>query len=167
MIKYCRTCRILDPVQHVCQLNGMRVDPNEDFCSRHATTLETCDVCGKPVIKPILTPDGTSWKKLCGDCAEQLNTCGFCRMADTCSFESDPSPLPKMVQRRIQQGPMTSITTVQNPDRVAITCAKGCACYDAEQGCMRQFHCCNKLEHIYAEEASPDAAEDPQSAKEE
>ena len=65
-----------------------------------------------------------------------------------CSFENDPSPLPKIVQKQVRQGNMTAITQVRNPERIEITCKKDCPCYDPEFECLRQFGTCGKCENI-------------------
>ena len=108
-----------------------------------------CETCGRPTEHQFLCPDGDSWHILCGNCVSQLNTCTFCKKVNICAFETDPSPVPKMVQQQIRQGPMISVTTVKNPERVKITCEKGCNCFNAEFGCMRQFHYCERMDHVY------------------
>jgi hypothetical protein len=96
---------------------------------------------------------------LCESCAEQLTSCHFCKNGNECDFETNPSTLPKMVQKRIQQGPMISVTTVKNPSRVDITCKAGCPCYDPDFECMKQFNFCDKITHIYTEQPSNDIGE--------
>jgi hypothetical protein len=44
---------------------------------------------------------------------------------------------------------VTTVTTVMNPSRIEITCAKGCPCYDPEIGCMRQFNYCERMNHVW------------------
>lgn len=111
--------------------------------------IMNCETCGRPIEQQFLCPDGDSWHILCGNCASQLNTCAFCKKVDVCTFETDPSPLPKMVQKQIRQGPMISVTTEMNPERIRQTCEKGCDCFDANFGCMRQFHYCERIDHVY------------------
>jgi hypothetical protein len=108
-----------------------------------------CETCGRPTEQQFLCPDGDSWHILCGDCASQLNTCSFCKKVNVCTFETDPSPLPKMVQKQIRQGPMITVTAEMNPERIRQTCEKGCDCFDANFGCMRQFHYCERIDHVY------------------
>lgn len=151
--KFCATCRILDPRQNVCQLLRTEVNPQKDYCTKHKEHLDTCELCGRQVIDAILTPAGDSWKTLCAGCAEKLNSCSFCKHVGTCSFESDPSSLPKMVQKQIRQGNMVTVATVRNPSRIAITCQKNCPCYDPEIECLRQFNYCQNMAHIYDKEA--------------
>ena len=108
-----------------------------------------CETCGRRTDQQFLCPDGDNWHILCPSCASQLNTCAFCKKANTCTFETDPSPLPKMVQKQIRQGPMISVITEKNPERIRQTCQNGCPCYDSEFECMREFHYCERIEHVY------------------
>ena len=108
-----------------------------------------CETCGRPTEQQVLCPDGDNWHILCPNCASQLNSCAFCKKVNVCTFETDPSPLPKMVQKQIRQGPMISVTTEMNPERIRQTCEKGCDCFDANFGCMRQFHYCERIDHVY------------------
>lgn len=112
-------------------------------------TVVQCETCGRPTEQQFLCPDGDIWHILCPSCASQLNSCAFCKKVNTCSFETDPSPLPKMIQKQIRQGPMISVTTEMNSERIRQTCEKGCDCFDANFGCMRQFHYCERIDHVY------------------
>ena len=147
--KYCGTCRILDPMQHVCQLNGRQVNPEEDFCSKHKSTLEYCELCGKPTIQPFFTQEAEKWHVFCDNCIHKVNSCAFCTLGNQCDFETNPSSLPKIVQKQIRQGPQVMITTIKNPDRIRETCQILCDCFDAKIGCLRDFNYCDKLDHIY------------------
>ena len=147
--KRCETCRIRDPRQNVCRITGSVVEPQKDFCSKHADKIETCESCGRLVMKPYLVPDGCTYHLFCEDCATQLNTCNFCKKATTCEFETNPSSLPKMVQKQIRQGNMTTVMTVKNPARIDITCRVNCSCFSEDFECMRQFHYCERMDHIY------------------
>ena len=108
-----------------------------------------CETCGRPTDQQVLCPDGDIWHILCPNCASQLNSCSFCKKVNTCLFETDPSPLPKMIQKQIRQGPMISVTTEKNPEREKITCQNGCLCYLEEWGCMRQFHWCKNMDCVW------------------
>lgn len=113
-------------------------------------TVVQCETCGRPTEQQVLCPDGDMWHILCPSCASQLNSCAFCKKADTCSFETDPSPLPKMIQKQFRQGPMIQIATIKNPEREKITCQNGCFCYSEEFGCMREFNWCKNINHIWS-----------------
>lgn len=66
----------------------------------------------------------------------------MCEFAKTCDFETNPSTMPKIVQKVIQQGNMQMATQVRNPEREKITCAAGCKCYNETYGCSRQDNLC-------------------------
>ena len=115
-----------------------------------------CETCGRQTDQQVLCRDGDTWHILCPNCASQLNTCSFCKNVQTCVFETDPSPIPKMIQRRIQQGPMVTVATVKNPERIRQTCMNGCPCYDSEFDRMRQFNYCERMEYIYDDNSERD-----------
>lgn len=140
-MKFCGNCGFLDRGSLRCKVFGHGVVPEKDFCSKHTDEVLCCDFCGNPVLHYYI--DNDTGKILCENCLQACGTCRLCEHATQCEFETNTSPLPKIVQKRIQQGPMTTITQVRNPERVAITCAAGCSCYDPELGCIRQItgHC--------------------------
>lgn len=151
MEKFCRTCAILDPKLQKCRMFGHDVNPATDFCSKHDTELLTCELCGNlmPRKNAILcVRKGAPNRLLCEACMSRLGTCQTCKSGNICSFETDPSPLPKVIQKQVRQGNMTAITQVRNPERIEITCKKGCPCYDPELECLKQFGTCGKCEDI-------------------
>lgn len=164
MIKYCQTCGLFDKIHSSCPLLRMPVDPTKDFCSKHNKTVKRCEVCGVPTLQTIVVPDGDKWHELCQDCVFKISNCIFCKISNTCDFETNPSSLPKMVQQEIRQGPMISVTTVKNPERIRQTCQKGCKCYDDYFGCMREFGYCERMEHIYAEQVKRTDAKKPEAS---
>lgn len=146
---YCRTCRILDPMRHICQLTGQPKDPDKDYCSQHAKFIHQCDNCGQMTLETILVPDTIKYRVFCPQCAEQLNTCHFCQHGNECTFETSTSSLPKYVQKQVRQGNMVSIQTVKNPSRMEITCFS-CECFDkAENICLKDFNYCERMSHVY------------------
>ena len=148
--KTCKTCALYDPNTSTCPVLRAPIDPSKDFCSKHVNKVHVCEACGRASLTPILVPVGKdTYHFICGECLEQLSTCAFCQESRTCAFETDPSPIPKMVQQQTQNGPMITVTTVKNPSRVEITCAKGCPCYDPENDCMKQFNYCERMDHIW------------------
>lgn len=136
----------------MCQLNGRQVNPDKDYCSKHAEELHQCEYCGSGTLDPVFIAESETWHTYCEKCASAISTCNFCLNAQSCAFETDPSPLPKMIQKQIRQENMVQIVTVKNPDRIAITCQKGCNCYHPEFECLRQFNGCEKMKHIYDKE---------------
>ena len=148
--KNCKTCALYNSNTSTCPVLRAPIDPDKDFCSKHQTNLHICEACGRASLKPILVPEGEdTYHSICGECLQQLNTCADCRESRTCACETDPSPLPKTIQQKIQNGPTIVVTTVTNPERIRQTCEKGCPCYDPENGCMRQFNYCERMNHVW------------------
>lgn len=105
--------------------------------------MEKCDICGSPLKgtgKPNIEVYEGAVYQYCGNCAVSMGFCPTCKQAHVCDFETNPSPLPKQVQKVVRQGPMTATTVVHNPDRVAETCAKDCPCFDTDFDCMKQSY---------------------------
>lgn len=149
----CNTCALLDKNNNTCPVLRMEVNPNEDYCSKHVKNVLICEACGRidltPVFVPEELPEETTYHTLCRNCLPALNTCVFCLNGRDCLFETDPSPLPKVIQQKVQNGPMITVTTVKNPSRIEITCKKGCPCYDPENDCMKQFNYCERMNHVW------------------
>jgi hypothetical protein len=128
------------------------VNPNTDFCSKHTTELMTCEVCGggMPRANAIIeVRNEKSIRILCERCSSAMDTCQMCKHGSQCFFETDPSPLPKVVEKVFRQGPMTTVTQIRNPERIEYCCKeKKCPCYDPENECLKQFNTCGKCENI-------------------
>ena len=152
MEKFCLTCGFADLKQRICRIKGLPIDPTTDYCTKHDDEPLHCETCSSLILKEavVYTQDkNEQWHILCPSCAVQLNTCDTCRNAGQCLFESSTSPLPKLVQRQVRQGPMTTITQIKNPERIAITCEQGCPCYSTEIGCCREYNCCDRQKSIF------------------
>lgn len=111
----------------------------------------TCELCGKayPSASLILVDESL----ICEHCYSYRGTCATCAKNTDCLFESDPSPLPKVTVQTTRQGNMTIQQQVINPERVAITCAKGCSCYcDGE--CARQLNFCTSYTAVWCNNQS-------------
>ena len=104
-----------------------------------------CGYCGSTGPHRFFEQDGTP---ICDHCMAASGTCAFCVQSTQCEFESNPSPLPKQVQKTIRQGNMVIQTVVQNPERIDITCRKLCKCFSEDLGCLKQFGCCGNQEDI-------------------
>ena len=148
--KSCFTCgyRSLNPQQ--CPLIGYQYAENitNVVCPYWIDEIVTCAVCGQIIPKKnyCLThfKDGT-WKPTCDNCLKLSGTCGGCSKSSTCDFETNPSPIPKAVQKQIRQGNQILVTTVKNPSRIEMTCKKNCDCWDEEnQQCSKEYGCCSK-----------------------
>ena len=152
MKKFCETCGFLAPSQPVCLLTKRKVSPTSDFCSNHRKDVPHCHFCNNITLKPIIYKDIF----ICQNCYEAFGTCGACVKATACKFETDPSPTEKYVQAQVRQGNAIVMRTVQNPSRIAETCAKGCLCYNPEIGCLRQSEgkCCENYKEVPINETS-------------
>lgn len=119
-----------------CSLRA--IDPSN--CSKpiKSDNLLTCDICGKQYLPRGATVEVHSGKVICPTCAQQMAACGACAHSKICTFETDPSPIPKIVVQTVQQGNMRIQQQVRNPAREEITC-KNCKCYNEEYHCMRTF----------------------------
>lgn len=119
-----------------------------------ADQIDTCAICGKatPTRQMVVCPEDNI--SICPSCAEKLGTCYTCANAAECNFESNPSTLPKIVQRTIQQGNMKTVATIRNPEREKITCQNGCSCYSEEFGCMREFNWCKNMDYVWSDKSN-------------
>ena len=104
--------------------------------------MDRCFICGGAPEVPIFTEDGTFIKYLCGRCLKIPAQCGLCEKAQICPFETDSSPLPKVVMKTIQQGNMMLQTQIKNPERIEITCKTQCPCFSEEFGCLKENGIC-------------------------
>lgn len=142
----CESCGFSVKGAETCPLTQLPVNENSS-CSFYEREPNSCDLCHTKIPK-----SATVYNKnmlLCPHCAKQLTTCAGCNHSNYCAFEQDPSPLPKIVEKRIQQGNMIQIMQVRNPDRIRETCAKGCKCFRENFPCMRQINCCDSWEGIH------------------
>jgi hypothetical protein len=107
--------------------------------------LNLCDYCGK---YPGEIVDSNGDVFLCRNCFSQAGTCYLCVNGALCEFETNPSPLPKQVQKTVRQGNMMVQTVIRNPDRTAITCLSNCPCFDSNFGCLKENGTCNKYKEV-------------------
>ena len=152
MKQNCNTCGLLDPMQRVCQLFRIQVDPAADYCPKHVKREDiiTCEICGNITTNPMIDIYDSITTIMCKQCQVRANTCDMCIFGNECSFETDPSPLPKIVQKQIRQGPTITVSQVMNPERIEITCKKNCRCFSLEEGCGKQnsLHWCKNYQFI-------------------
>lgn len=146
---YCKDCAWLTAHQgkHACYtLQKIIEKPDTEYCAwgLMPSELIPCDICKTPIYKPVIAIlDHGKAIGICHNCYQKLGTCALCKHSDNCAFDTDPSPLPKMVQKQVSVQGGYAITTIRNPDRVAITCEKNCKCYNKEeQYCMREDQTC-------------------------
>ena len=123
-------------INQSCSLRA--IDPSN--CKNPITTanLFTCDICGRQYLPHQATVEAHTGKVICPNCAQFMMACGSCKFSEGCAFDTDPSPIPKVVMQTIQQGNMRIQQQVRNPAREEITCKK-CKCYNEEFHCMRTY----------------------------
>ena len=150
--KSCFTCafRTLNPQQ--CPLIGYSyTEDRNQVCPYWIEELPKCEVCGRidPNYVLFLNKDETAYIPVCFNCSKLSGTCGGCSKSSTCDFETNPSPLPKAVQKQIRQGNQIMVTTVKNEERIRETCQKNCGCFSQEFGCLRENGTCGNYEGAF------------------
>lgn len=141
----CKNCAYLLS-NGACPIAGYSPDPNQPVCNSFSDTKYTCKVCHNPIFhkQMIIDDQGNTY---CDKCFAKLSTCANCEQNVNCAFDASPDT-PKMIQKREIVGNMQAVTNVRNPDIVEKTCKKGCSCFNEENGCMRDFNCCDELNPI-------------------
>ena len=142
MTKTCGQCALMAPDTSTCMLYNSKVMPSNAACPRFATNLFNCSSCGNLILPTDAIIEHETNKISCSKCQLARYTCQTCAHGNGCAFETDPSPIPKMIRQTMQKGPMTTIADVPNPSRIDITCKAKCPCYDAENGCLKQNGLC-------------------------
>lgn len=148
-LKQCSNCgfRTLNPQQ--CPVIGYDYADPASSCPHHVYELVHCSFCDAIIPKPhytLIHSVDNSWKPICDNCFKLSGHCGGCSKSTTCDFETNPSTIPKAVQKTFQQGPQTITTMVKNPTRIDITCRVNCQCFSEEFGCLRENNTCGKYE---------------------
>lgn len=149
--KSCFTCGYHSLNEKACPLIHCVFAENPQVCPYWVAEVPICEVCGQIDPNCVLTQksDG-SWIRICQNCLSKSGTCGGCSKSSTCDFETNPSPIPKAVQKRIQQGNQIMVTTVKNDERINETCAKNCECFDHEtRTCCREYNCCKNYKDAF------------------
>ena len=150
-----RTCGECALMQHnggTCPIFNQTFEANESGCPRFAKDLVTCELCRHLIMPVGVVVDMTDDEHphfICDECRKKCGHCPTCVNARTCAFETDPSSLPKLIQKEFRQGNMISVTQVKNPARIDITCKKGCPCFSEENGCSRQINTCGNYKIGY------------------
>lgn len=150
---YCRTCgasqnRLDVPTHRFCQRFRTPVT-DTDFCSKHINRPYICDICGRAFIDPpILYEINGEFISMCAECDQSIGYCNTCTHSfKPCKFETDPSPLQKIVIQQIRQGNMVMQTQVRNPERINATCAQGCPCFDPHTSeCLKTVEVCHQYQ---------------------
>ena len=150
--KSCATCgfRSLNP-QQCPVINYQYLDKEDEVCPYWVDQVMKCEYCGQVVFNyAILETSDGSWKCLCEQCSGLSGSCRMCSKSTTCDFETNPSSIPKAVQKQIRQGNMITVMTVKSDERIAETCAKNCDCFDRENNiCLRENGTCGNYNDIF------------------
>lgn len=142
--KTCGRCVLQEQNGGTCPIFNKQFPEEEQGCPYFTPQLMKCDICGNLIHpKEIVVTNEEPIKILCQTCVSELNTCPTCNFSKQCFFETDPSPIPKVVQREIRKGNIRTVTQVRNPERVDKLCKNKCSCYSSEFGCLRQSNTCN------------------------
>ncbi len=144
----CNSCQLLDQnTRDKCLLTGFKVNPSEEYCSKHSSSISQCEICGKILIRQGVVIEGPHL--LCDTCNQQVNHCNTCGHAAHCIFNEDSTPpQQKFVQQQVRQGNTIITQQVRNPAIVDKTCRKGCKCFNSQFGCMRDQGICPQYSFI-------------------
>lgn len=143
----CKECAYFDDMR--CKISGQPAVSHNVACASFSSQRYECDVCHRQIHHTEVIYDSKSNKIVCSDCCNRLSTCDNCHNGNICLFETDPSPLPKQIQKQIRQGNMIGQTIIKNPDRILITCKKGCPCWNAEtESCNKQLRYCANIQEV-------------------
>lgn len=143
----CKECAYFDDMH--CKISGQPAISHNVACASFSSQRYECDICHRQIHHTEVIYDSKSNKIVCSDCCNRLSTCDNCHNGPICLFETDPSPLPKQIQKQIRQGNMIGQTIIKNPDRTLITCKKGCPCWDAEtESCNKQLRYCANIQEV-------------------
>ena len=150
-IKTCGDCALMQHGGGICQVYKTARAPTDPGCLYHTTELHLCALCGNHMPKENQLIDATNPEDIviyCRGCKQHVNHCPTCTNSQECRFETDPSSIPKIIQKEIRQGNMTTVMQIRNPDRIRETCKKGCPCFSEEFECLRQFNSCGNYKFI-------------------
>ena len=143
----CKECAYFDDMR--CKISGQPAISHNIACASFSSKRYECDICHRQIHHTEVIYDSKSNKIVCSDCCNRLSTCDNCHNGHLCLFETDPSTLPKQVQKQYRQGNMIGQTIVKNPDRIRETCQKGCPCWDAEtESCNKQLRYCSNIQEV-------------------
>lgn len=143
----CKECAYFDDMR--CKISGRPAISHNVACASFSSQRYECDICHRQIHHTEVIYDSKSNKIICSDCSNRLSSCDNCNNGHLCLFETDPSPLPKQIQKQIRQGNMFGQTIIKNPDRIDITCKKNCPCWNTEtESCNKQLRYCANIQEV-------------------
>lgn len=145
-IKTCGECALMKLAGGTCPIFREFVEKEKPACPRFKRELNNCDMCGQPILGEeviYLNPGNqTQIRVYCEQCSNQVGKCPSCANTNLCDFQTNPSPIPQIIQKETRQGNAIMMTHIKNPERVKITCEANCKCFDSEYGCMKEEGFC-------------------------
>ena len=140
-MNYCKVC----VKQKICPAFNF----NPFGCANFSQIDNVCGWCGRPVDSHAiyLINEDDSNQIICNDCLKLKGTCVTCINGDACEFETNPSTIPKTIQKPQYLGGATVISTEKNPERIKLLC-KTCSCYDEQLGCLKELRECKNWKCI-------------------
>lgn len=143
----CKECAYFDDMR--CKISGQPAISHNIACASFSSKRYECDICHRQIHHTEVIYDSKSNKIVCSDCCNRLSTCDNCHNGNICLFETDPSPLPKQIQKQIRQGNMIGQTIIKNPERVRQICEVKCPCWDTEtESCNKQLRYCANIQEV-------------------
>ena len=103
--------------------------------------MDQCIICGTPLKRSgiLVEKSDGAWAIFCPTCSQYVNLCPTCKNYNQCAFEQDPSPIPKVIKAKSQQGNTIIVSQIANPERINITCKQGCKCFNETVNCIKQY----------------------------
>ena len=98
----CGQCALMQHNGGVCPIFNETFPADQGGCPKGTTTLHTCDVCGRLTPQIVIDVSDGGYHLWCPECNQYSGTCRTCLKGKECLFETDPSPIPKVVQKEIR-----------------------------------------------------------------
>ena len=150
--KTCKDCGLPSHNGGVCPIYKVARGQEDRICDYFASQIQFCEICGNIVFPKATVIDMTTEEPqlICERCQSRSGTCAVCKHGNECLFQTDPSPIPPIIQKQVRQGNMIAVMDIKNPERIRQTCAKGCPCFDPEtQECNKELGLCGKYVRPY------------------
>lgn len=137
MERKCENCVLRKNAEGICPIFHKNTE-GEAGCPYFSSDFVPCDICGGHIMSTAILEvdkDGAV-HQMCQNCA-QLPLCATCINKDKCAFQTDTScAAPHMITTQERRGNVVLQTQKINPERVNMTCAKGCICYQ-DNHCLK------------------------------
>ena len=145
----CGQCALPGLRGEACPVFNKKMNIEDLACPLFTREIVTCTYCGSPIIPAseaiLCASSNGGYRVVCDNCRTLIGTCRTCIAAQTCAFESHPSP-NKYIMETVRQGNVLIQKQVQNPEICRETCTESCKCFSPEKGCLRQNNYCGNWE---------------------